>query len=98
MPDGETSSTNANPPGIDADLYDTHKELLADLWNLWGLHRRLNADLRKMDQERFSRISIVSCTHLAAVTAVDVSMSEEQFLNTCKANYRAAVQHAPRWG
>jgi hypothetical protein len=43
-------------------------------------------------------MSVVALSHMAAVTAVDVAMSEEQFINVCLANYREAIKRAPRWG
>jgi hypothetical protein len=95
MPDEKQE--NDAPHLIQGDLFDAHKELLADLWNIWGLHRRLNADLRKMDAVRYSRLSVVTFSQIAAVTALDASMTEEQFLATCKANFDEAVKRAPRW-
>jgi hypothetical protein len=83
------------------DLFEVHKALLADGWELWKNHRDavttpgLN---HKADPIRYSRISIVSFSQIAAVTAVDVGLTEEQFLATCKANYQGAVKRAPRFG
>lgn len=100
MPNGKESApeeAGQDKGLIQPDLFDAHKELLADLWNIWSLHRRLNADLRKMDAVRYSRLSVVTLSQMAAVTAVDVGLTEEQFLATCKANFDEAVKRAPRW-
>ena len=77
------------------DLFNAHKALLEEGWELWREHRDLN---KAMGPQKFSRTSIVALTNIAAVTAVDVGMDEEQFLRTCKANYAVAVKNAPRWG
>ena len=80
---------------LTGDLFDAHKKLLDETWVLWREHCKLN---KVIGQEKFSRISIVTMTHIAAVTAVDVGMNKQQFLQTCEANYDAAVRRAPRWG
>jgi len=80
---------------IPAELFSIHQALLKEGWGVWATHRDLN---KEIGQEKFSRISIVTFTHLAAVTAVDVGMGESDFLATCKANYQEAVRRAPRWG
>jgi hypothetical protein len=85
IPDGVTASSK--------ELHSAHKKLVADLWSTWLLNRAAFSE----DQAKFTRVSIVSLTQVAATCAIDVSMPEEQFLATCKANYEAALKHAPRW-
>ena len=76
---------------IQAKLFEAHKSLLKGIWDTWKQHKL-------PDQVKYTRISIVSLTQAAAVCAVDVGMTEENFLATCKANYAQAVKSAPRWG
>lgn len=76
------------------ELFDVHKALLNEAWVLWAKHRDLNKEIGPV---KYSRLSIVTMTHMGAVTAVDVGMTEEQFLQTCKANYEEAARRAPRW-
>jgi hypothetical protein len=88
--ESKTSSVQVNPA-----LFKVHEALINDLWQVWVKHRDLTKE--QHGQEVFSRVSIATLSLMAAVTAVDVSMDEEHFLATCKANYEAAVAKAPRW-
>ncbi len=85
--------------GVPPELFDLHKKLCSDIWTAWGAHRDKAREVIDpvVAQEKFTRISIVSLTQIAAVCAVDVSMTEEQFLATCKANFATAFKSAPRW-
>lgn len=87
------SEEKTSPP--EAAFFGVHKALLDDAWLLWKKHRDAH---KPIGAKVFSRLSIVTFTQIAAVTAVDVGMTEEQFLKTCEANYRGAVQRAPKWG
>lgn len=82
-----------SPPGIPPELYEMHKAFTADVWQTWGQHRDKNTP----DFQKFYRVSVVSLTGMGAATAVDVGMTKDQFLATCKANYEEAVRKAPRW-
>jgi hypothetical protein len=91
-----TLNGQATPDGVTAsskELHNVHKKLIDDLWGAW----RHNHDAFSEDKVTFSRVSVVSLTQVAATCALDVKMTEEQFLATCKANYEAALKHAPRW-
>ena len=77
-------------------LMQAHNILVGKLWEIWKEHREWCKG-QKIDPVIYSRVSVVSLTQIAAVTAVDVGMTEEQFLNTCKANFQEANQRAPRW-
>lgn len=93
---GNASPAQVTPGGLTAssnELHDIHKKLLRDIWVTWGQHR----DGSK-DQVKFTRLSVVTCSQVAATCAVDVHMTEEQFLATCKANYEQASKNAPKWG
>jgi hypothetical protein len=96
------SNGNENVPSeINTELAYIHVGLLAEGWELWRQYRDnvtrpgLNY---KTDEVKFSRVSIVTFSQIAAVTAVDVGLTEEQFLATCKANYVEATKRAVRWG
>jgi hypothetical protein len=92
MPNAEVDSNH--PPSIPAEAFDMHKAFTADVWQVWGKHR----DRHSPDFHKFYRVSVASLTGMAAATAVDVGMTEERFLATCKANYAEAVKRAPRFG
>ena len=85
--------------GVPPELFDLHKKLCGDIWATWGQHRDHARGVIDpvTSQEKFTRISIVSLTQIAAVCAVDVGLTEEQFLATCKANFETAQKNAPRW-
>ena len=78
-------------------LMQAHNILVVKLWEIWKEHREW-CKAQKIDPVIYSRVSVVSLTQIAAVTAIDVGMTEEQFLNTCKANFQEADKKAPRWG
>jgi hypothetical protein len=90
---------SASSDGVPAELFELHKKFLSDIWATWGQHRDdAHQNLEPPNQqEKFTRVSIVSLTQAAAVCAVDVAMDEASFLATCKANYQQAVKAAPRW-
>lgn len=89
----------ASSSGVPAGLFDLHKKLTRDIWATWGQHRDITRGTIDpvTAQEKFTRLSIVSLTSIAAICAVDVNMTEENFLATCKANYEQVVKNAPRW-
>lgn len=45
----------------------------------------------------FSRLSLVAMTQVAAIVSVDIGMTQDQFMNVCKANFNEAFQKAPRF-
>ncbi len=92
---GPIASSGDVPP----ELFDLHKKLCGDIWTTWGTHRDKAREVIDpvVAQEKFTRISIVSFTQIAAVCAVDVGMTEEHFLATCKANFEQAFKSVPRW-
>ena len=90
MPDGNEIDISAE------DLLVLHTGLMTDLLRLW-MDRRELAKQIGVGPVKFSRVSIVSLSQLAAVIAVDVGLTEEQFLATCKANFAEAAKRAPRW-
>jgi hypothetical protein len=94
-PTGPIASSGGVPP----ELFDLHKKLCSDIWATWGSHRDHAQGVIDpvVAQEKFTRVSIVSLTQIAAVCAVDVGMTEEQYLATCKANFETAYKNAPRW-
>jgi hypothetical protein len=85
--------------GVPPELFELHKKLCGDIWTTWGQHRDKAREVINpvVAQEKFTRVSIVSFTQVAAVCAVDVGMTEEQFLATAKANFEQAFKSAPRW-
>jgi hypothetical protein len=81
---------------LEQKLQHVHSDFVADIWRAWKDNRSESAT--SIDSEKFSRISVVSLTQVAATTAVDVGMTEEQFLGVCQANFAEAFKRAPRWG
>lgn len=81
------------PEGVSPELFEMHQRLLKDLWETWGIHR----DLNKPKFHEFYRVSVATLTGQAAVLAVDVNMTEDQFLATCKANFKEALKKVPKW-
>jgi hypothetical protein len=49
------------------------------------------------DHMTFSRLNIVAMTQFGAMLAVDVGMSDDQFLNVCRSNFEEAFKRAPRF-
>lgn len=47
---------------------------------------------------KYSQLSVVALSHLAAVLGVDVGMNSEQFINVCQANFSEAYRRAPKFG
>ena len=95
MKPGPSTSQLSSAAELALELHEAHRALSGDLWAVWGQHRDKSMPA---GVEKFQRMSVVTLSHMAAVTAVDVAMSEEQFINVCLANYREAVKRAPRWG
>lgn len=89
--DGETASSS--------ELFEAHKNLLRDIWAAWGAHRdNFVKAVGAEGHQKFPRLSTVTLTQIAATCAIDVAISEEQFLAACKANYADAKKKAIRWG
>ena len=76
-------------------LNDIHGRLMTSLWKLWADHQQINV---MVEPTIYSRITILSFTQMAAMTAIDVAMPEEQFVDICLDNYREALRRAPRYG
>jgi hypothetical protein len=76
-------------------MHKIHGLLVADTWSKWKDNKPAPEEL---DAIKYTRLSVVSLTHVAAVLAVDVGMNEEQYLKVCKANFTEAVAKAPKWG
>ena len=74
---------------------DIHSRLMASLFQLWADHQKINA---MVEVGIYARITILSLTQMAAMTAVDVGMGEEQFVELCLENYREAHRRAPKFG
>ena len=79
---------------LEQKLQHVHSQLVEDLWVAWKNHRSTSS----VESERYSRISVVSLTQVAAMTAVDVGMTEEQYMLVCMANFNEAYKKAPKWG
>lgn len=50
-----------------------------------------------IDAVKFSQLSVVALTQLAAVLAVDVGMTGEQFTNICRAQFADLYKRSPRF-
>lgn len=51
-----------------------------------------------IDDVRYSQLSVVAMTQLAAIVAVDVGVKLEQFTAVCQANFKEAYDKAPKFG
>lgn len=47
---------------------------------------------------KFTRLSVVALTQVAAILAVDAGMQPEQFTAVCMANFKEAYARAPKFG
>lgn len=81
---------------LEQKLQHVHSLLVDDLWTTWKDHRTTSAPA--IESEKYSRISVVSLTQVAAMAAVDVGMTEEQFMLVCMANFNEANKKAPKFG
>jgi hypothetical protein len=89
--------TEESPNGkgtAEQKMLHVHGQLVASLWSAWA-DGRSTADL---DPVIYSRLSVASVTQVAAMTAVDLNMAEDQFIDICRANYRESLSRAPRFG
>jgi hypothetical protein len=77
-----------------ATLKNVHDLFVTDLWAKWKDHR----DVSGLDAMVYSRLSVVSLSHVASIAAVDVGMTEDQFCDVCRANFKEAHARAPRFG
>lgn len=74
--------------------YILTKKLISEFMKAW--HEQM-AD-SGIDQVRYSQLSVVALTQVAAVVGVDVGMSSAQFLAVSKANFEKAYENAPKFG
>jgi hypothetical protein len=81
---------------IPNELYTLHSKLLEDSWATWRANRSRAAE-GGVEAVRYARLSIVTLSQMAAMTAVDIGLTEKQFLATCKANFDEAYKRAPKW-
>lgn len=89
------TETSPNGKGTaEQKMLHVHSQLVASLWGVWK-DSKSTAD---MDPVIYSRLSVASVTQVAAMTAVDLGMIEDQFLDICRANYRESLSRAPRFG
>jgi len=80
-------------PAAQSAEYDLTMRLLTEFQQTWQrLYKKENTDAIV-----FSRMSLVALTQLSAVIAVDIGMSDEQFINICKAQFTEAFARAPRF-
>ena len=75
-------------------IQHVHGLLVASLWSTWKDARGAS----DLDPVKYSRLSVVSLTQVAAMTAVDLGMPIEQFTEVCRANFLEAMARAPRFG
>ena len=107
-PGGNASKMSLNGPdttggqtALSGVLHEVHKNLLRNAWAMWKLtwwNVQSSDKESEVDQVKYTRVSIVTLTQVAATCAVDVGLTEEKFIATCKANYTEALKNAPRWG
>ena len=74
---------------------EVHNALMQALWKMWREHKELH---KPLEEGIYSRISILTATQMAAITAIDVGLPEEQFLDICRENYQEAYRRTPKFG
>jgi hypothetical protein len=79
-------------------LRKAHDYFVAELWTKWKDNRDRAALEAALEPVKYGRLSVVSLTHVAAVIAVDVGMTEEQFCDVARANFKEAYTRAPKFG
>lgn len=82
----------AKPPEVHPD-HQLAIKLLNEFRNLWVEQMKEN----EVDPMKYSRLSLVALTQLAAIVGVDVGMSLPQFEAVCKAQFETAYAKAPRF-
>lgn len=75
------------------DYRKVHQALVADLWDVWKRHH-----CEPFTPEVYSKLSVVSLTHVASIIALDVKMTQDQYLKVCLSNFLDAQKKAPKWG
>lgn len=84
--------------GAHAPQTDPHYQLTLTLLNEFKAKFAELAGKGLADPVIFSRMSTVALSQLAAVIAVDVGMTPEQFTAICRSNFDEAFKRAPRFG
>lgn len=87
MPRIQASQEEKNPE------YVLTQQLIADFRQLWV------DKLKEVggSHVKFSQLSILALTQVAAIVAVDVGMNHEQFGAVCLTNYKEAYKRAPKF-
>lgn len=91
MPKATTKPTTTEEQGPD---YEAVTKMLAEYRESWNKQFTESG----MDAVKFSRLSVVALTQIAAIVAVDVGMTVDQFSNVCRAQFTEAHKRAPRFG
>ena len=101
--DLEVGSLNLDPELANNPDYQATVKMIMKLRDTWEASGKeleaIEAEAGKpFDFVKFSRLSVVAFTQLAAVLAVDVHMTPEQFLQVTAAQFAEAYKRAPRFG
>lgn len=86
--------TNKPPEPAPTPEYLLTVKLLNEFRQLWADQLKESG----VSSVLFSRLSLVALTQVAAIVAVDVGMTPEQFLAVCRANFNEAYSKAPKFG
>lgn len=76
------------------DKLRVHNELYKAIVKDWVKARSET----KEDGLLFTQMSVVALSQYASVLAVDLGMSEEQFVSVCRSNFSEAYERAPKFG
>lgn len=63
--------------------------------SIWWLEQRQQ---QTIGQVTFNRLSVVALTQHAAILGVDVGMTEDQFVDVCRATFQSAYKKAAKFG
>ncbi len=78
-------------PNVD---YELTLRILNEIKEFWMGQLKL----APVDDVKFARLSVVAFTQWAAMLGVDVGMTEDQFTNICRTQFRHAYERAPKFG
>lgn len=79
---------------LQGQLFRIHNSIVNKLKAVW---QNSKPDDNSVDTLCYSKLSVISFTHWAAIVAVDCGMDVDQFLKVCEANFREAYEKAPKW-
>jgi len=85
-------------PRIEKPVQSPQYKLALDIFNDFRNHYIKLATESKNDSIIHTRMCVVALSQLAAMLAIDVGMTPDQFLNVSRLNFDEAYKAAPKFG